>query len=82
MTSLSTTEARDNMAELLNRVNYGGERIVLHRRGKGVAALVSIEDVARLEALEEADDLAAAAEADADPGTTPYEEVRRRLGLG
>jgi prevent-host-death family protein len=77
----STTEARDNLAELINRVAYGHERVVLERRGKKVAALVSVEDLTRLEALDDADDVAAAREALAEPGETPYEVVRQRLGL-
>ena len=31
-------ETRDKMAEALNRVAYGGERVILEVRGKGVAA--------------------------------------------
>ncbi|MBI2303001.1 MAG: type II toxin-antitoxin system Phd/YefM family antitoxin [Armatimonadetes bacterium] len=57
MPTLSTSEARDNLAEILNRVAYGGERVVLHRRGKALAVLVSVEDLSRLEAIENASDL-------------------------
>ena len=39
---ISITEIRDNLADALNRVAYGGERVILQRRGKGVAALVSM----------------------------------------
>ncbi len=42
------TVKRD-ISELVNRVAYGGERIVLTSRGKPKAALVSIEDYERLE---------------------------------
>jgi prevent-host-death family protein len=45
---IATTEAREELAELVNAVQWGGYRIVLQRHGKSVAALVSIED---LEAL-------------------------------
>ena len=40
------------MGELLARVGYGGEQFVLERRGKPLAALISIEDLQRLESLE------------------------------
>jgi prevent-host-death family protein len=43
------TEARKDLAELVNRVAYGGERIPLSRHGKVVAAIVSAEDLDLLE---------------------------------
>jgi prevent-host-death family protein len=45
------TEARKDLAELVNRVAYGGERIPLSRHGKVVAAIVSAEDLDLLERL-------------------------------
>ncbi len=54
---ISVKEIRDNLADALNRVAYGGERIVLLRRGKGVAALVSMEELKLLEDLEDQRDL-------------------------
>jgi prevent-host-death family protein len=42
------TVKRD-ISELVNRVAYGGERIVLTSRGKPKAAIVSMEDYQRLE---------------------------------
>jgi prevent-host-death family protein len=52
MTPMSTGEARDNFAEVINRVAYGKERVVLTRRGKKLVAVVPIEDVVLLEKLE------------------------------
>ena len=37
-----------DISELVNRVAYGGERIVLTSRGKPKAAIVSLEDYNRL----------------------------------
>ncbi|HUF54179.1 MAG TPA: type II toxin-antitoxin system Phd/YefM family antitoxin [Dehalococcoidia bacterium] len=48
--TVSQTEAKQRLGDLVKRVAYGGERIVLENRGKPQAALVSIAD---LEALEE-----------------------------
>jgi prevent-host-death family protein len=48
---MSTAEARQNLAELVNRVAYGKERVVLTRHGKEVAALVPIEDLGLMEKL-------------------------------
>ncbi len=81
VTNLSTSEAREAFAEMVNRVAYGGERVVLQRRGKRLAALVSMEDLELLEAIEDADDIAAAEEALAEAGEAPDAEVRRRLGV-
>lgn len=46
---IPVTEARGQLAELINRVAYGHERIVLTRHSKPVACLVPPEDLQRLE---------------------------------
>jgi prevent-host-death family protein len=46
---IPVTQARDELAELVNRVAYGHERITLTRHGKAVAGLVPPEDLAWLE---------------------------------
>ena len=61
MTTLSIAMARNNLAETINRVSYGGERFIFARRGKPVAALVSAEDLALLQRIEDAGDVRAAA---------------------
>jgi prevent-host-death family protein len=43
------TRARDELAELINRVAYGHERITLTRHSKPVACIVPPEDLAWLE---------------------------------
>ena len=82
--TVTTAEARDNFSDLLNRAAYGKERVVLTRRGRALAALVPLDDVALLEAIEDRDDIAdaraARAEADRD-GTLPWEKVKADLGL-
>lgn len=45
---MSTVEARENFAELINCAAYGKKRIVLTRRGKPLAAVVSIADFEQL----------------------------------
>ncbi|WP_330456474.1 type II toxin-antitoxin system Phd/YefM family antitoxin [Streptomyces sp. NBC_00820] len=44
---------RQGLADLINRVVYGGERVVVTRRGKPLVALVSAADPERLDALDE-----------------------------
>ncbi|MFF3615779.1 type II toxin-antitoxin system Phd/YefM family antitoxin [Streptomyces sp. NPDC002580] len=50
---IPVTQARAELAELINRVVYGGERVVVTRHGKPLVALVSAADLERLEGLEE-----------------------------
>ncbi|WP_171165859.1 type II toxin-antitoxin system Phd/YefM family antitoxin [Streptomyces sp. I05A-00742] len=46
---IPVTQARAELAELINRVVYGGERVVVTRHGKPLVALVSAADLRRLE---------------------------------
>jgi prevent-host-death family protein len=61
--SLTVSEARDNLAEVIGRVQFGGERVTIARRGKPVAVVVSVEDAAWLEAMEDKVDVELAREA-------------------
>jgi prevent-host-death family protein len=51
-TNISIGQVKRDISELVNRVAYGRERIVLTSRGKPKAALVSIEDYEHLKAEE------------------------------
>jgi len=46
---VSIGQVKRDISDLVNRVAYGGERIVLTSRGKPKAALVSLEDYEHLE---------------------------------
>ncbi len=46
---IPVTQARAELAELVNRVGYGGERVVLTRHGRPLAALVPAADLEVLE---------------------------------
>jgi prevent-host-death family protein len=50
---IPVTQARAELADLINRVVYGGERVVVTRHGKPLVALVSAADLERLEELQE-----------------------------
>jgi prevent-host-death family protein len=50
--TVGIAEVKRKISTIVNRVAFGQERIVLTSRGKPKAALVSIEDLQRLEALE------------------------------
>lgn len=47
------TQARAEFADLVNRVVYGGERVVITRHGKAIVALIPAADLARLEPLDD-----------------------------
>lgn len=51
-TRVSIGRVKRDISELVNRVAYGGERIILTSRGKPKAAIVSIDDYERLENVE------------------------------
>lgn len=53
MTGASIVDLRKNLADYLNRVQYGDERIYVTRNGKRIAAIISEEDLKYLEALED-----------------------------
>ncbi len=82
MTRMSVSAAREKLAKTINRVRRRKERILLHRRGENVAALVPVEDFELLEELEDRLDVELAKKALAEPGENiPYEEIREELGL-
>lgn len=79
---MTTTRARSNFSELVNRASYGKERVLINRRGKPVAAIVPIEDLKLLEKIEDEIDIRLARKALAESdGTTPLEELARELEL-
>jgi prevent-host-death family protein len=88
MTRLNVSKARERFLEVVNRAAYRKERTIVSRRGKDLAAVISMDDLRLLARLaqEEMDRLdiddarAALAEA-AKKGTIPLEEARKRLGL-
>jgi prevent-host-death family protein len=52
--SFSTADIKARLSELIGRVTHTHERLIVLRRGKPVAAIVSIEDLRRLESLDAA----------------------------
>ncbi len=86
MTRLAAQNVQENFSDTLDRVVDKRERIILHRQGKNVAALVPVEDLALLEELEDQRDLEdfrAAKEEWEREGqqTTPLDEVVKELGI-
>jgi prevent-host-death family protein len=81
---ISFSEARSHLADIANEVIYAGKRAILTRKGKQVVAIISIEDLETLKAIEDQIDLADARKALADTkkhGTISLETVKRKLKL-
>ena len=54
MNEVSISKMKDTLSEVINRAAYGHERIIIASRGKPKAAVISIDDLERLEELEDA----------------------------
>jgi prevent-host-death family protein len=83
---MTASKARESFSDTVNRVAYRGDRIVLQRRGKAIAALVPVADFERLEQLSEVEedrlDIAAAGAALREKGrNVPWATVKKRAGL-
>lgn len=84
MVKVEATAARKGFSELLSRVHYGADRIVIDRRGKEIAALISVQDLHLLELIEDQIDIEAARKALSNPKNKvrlPLEKVKKKLGL-
>ncbi|MBL8876999.1 MAG: type II toxin-antitoxin system Phd/YefM family antitoxin [Phycisphaerae bacterium] len=79
--TVTVARARARFADTIDLVRSTGQRIVLSKSGKRAAAIISIEDLELLQRLEDAYDLKAARAALKEPGATPWDDVKKRLGL-
>lgn len=82
MIRMPATEARNRFADIVNDVAFRGERVILQRHGKDIAAVVPVEDLALLEALEDKIDLETARKAlvEKEPAVA-WKKLKRELGL-
>lgn len=84
MTSVPFSEVRAHLTDIVNEVAYGGERVILTRKGRELVAIIPLEDLRALEAIENKIDLEDAKKALHDiekHGTVSWEDVKRDLGL-
>src|SRR3982751_4707088 len=78
MATMTVADAKNHFSDVLRRAEYGGERVLVERHGKPVAAIVSTDDLRRLEATDDKADLRDARTALAEAkraGTIPLEMV-------
>ena len=82
MNRVPASKARERLAEILNDVAGRGERVILHRHGKDVAAVISVDDLALLESLEDRYDVEGARAAlEESSARVSWTELKEKLGL-
>lgn len=81
MSRRPASKTRDDLDASVRWVTRRRQMIVYRKGNKPVAALVPIKDVALIEALEDEIDVRAARRALKEPGSTPWEQVKKDLGL-
>ncbi|SMO43364.1 type II toxin-antitoxin system Phd/YefM family antitoxin [Gracilimonas mengyeensis] len=79
--TVNSASARKSFSELLNESGYGGKRIVVTRKGKAIAAMVSIQDLEAIQALEDNKDASEAKRIleDAESEFIPWEQAKKEL---
>ncbi|MBD3320675.1 MAG: type II toxin-antitoxin system prevent-host-death family antitoxin [Chitinivibrionales bacterium] len=81
-TTISTAEARKNFADIVNKVAYGHDPVILTRRGENIAALVSIEELELLQQIEDVIDIEDAKKALSEAGENiPAKQFWEKAGL-
>jgi len=81
--TINTIDAKEQFSELVNQVAHNKERVILTRRGKEIAALISMEDFKLLMSTQDKHDLREAAEAlkeARESGTITLKELEEEIG--
>jgi len=81
MTKVSMTHARQDFTDIANRVMFGDERICVEKNNKPAVAIVPVEDLEILEALEDKIDLEEALKALKKPGFIRLKDLKKKLGI-
>ena len=80
LNKITTADARQKFSDIINRVAFGDDSFVLTRRGKPIAALVSIKELELLQELQDKIDIEDAWEAKNEPGDPiAWEELKKEL---
>ena len=82
LNKISTAEARKKLAEIVNKVAYGKEPVILTRRGEEIAALISMKELELLQLIEDYIDIEDAKKALEESGENiPADKFWKELGL-
>lgn len=80
---INTIEAKEQFSDLVNRVAHNGEHVVLTRRGKEIAVIISIDDFKLLQESQNKYDLREAIDSLKDArnnGTIDLETLKEEIG--
>jgi prevent-host-death family protein len=83
ITTMNTSDAKEQFTDLINRVSHGKEHIILTRRGKEIAAIIPLEDFKLLQDSQDKNDLRDAIDALKEArshGTFNLEQLREEVG--
>lgn len=82
MTRIPASKARENFSSILDDVAGHGDRVILHRHGKDIAAVIPVQDLELLQALEDRYDVEEARAALAvREERVPWPRLKKQLGL-
>jgi len=82
LNKITTADARQKSSDVINRVAFGDDSFVLTRRGKPIAALVSMKELELLQELEDKLDIEDAWEAKNESGNPiAWEELKKELEI-
>ena len=82
MAAKTASDVRKNWGETLDGVLYRGDRVVITKSGKPAAALVSTEDLALLELIEDRIDIELIRDARSESDERiPFSKIRADLKL-
>jgi len=83
MSDVAVSQARDHLAEVIERARRSGEPVYVTRRGHRIAVIVDAEEYDRVvEAAEDAADRRELQVARDEDEYVPWDEVKADLGLG
>lgn len=83
-TTITTAEAQDQFSELINQVVHNKDHVILTRRGKEIAAIIPLEDLALLQDLQNKHDLQQALDALKEArvkGSISLEKIKEEIGV-
>jgi prevent-host-death family protein len=78
---VNATYLRARLADTMNRVRYGGERVILRRHGAAVAAIVSIEDLQTLRTWEHNFVIGPSGPVPRDEFDDEFDALRKKFGF-
>jgi prevent-host-death family protein len=82
---ISIADLRARLGDLVTRVSYKHDRVVITKHGKPVAALISASDMEKFEELEDWNDIQAAEASERETkrngGPIPWRTIKREMKL-